>query len=227
MEVRRRKQEEYGARESEFFRGGLQRGETCGVFRQVVGSSGADGFIQYDFPAEELRDAVELVGDELVLGIAEGIGPAGHDADFLLCPQRGRFPVGSVVAGVELVDDILQLGGDAPPVNGRPEDHKVGGGHLLNDFDGVVDLDAVAAVALAGIAVAAGAERKVIDVQGLDRVARAEAVFDRAQGMGGVAVPAGASVQDKDVHLGFSWVMIDAVKERWLEFRLSDTPGPS
>ena len=185
---------------SELFRGGGELGEAGGVLREVVGGCGADGFVQDDFPAEEFRDAVELVGDELVFGIREGIRAAGDDADLLLRPQGGLFPVGGVVAGIELVDDVLQLRGDAPPVDGRPEDDEVGFGDFIDDLDGVVRLDAVAAVALACVAVAAGAEREVVDVQGFDRVSGLQAVFDGAQGVGGVSVLAGASVQDQDVH---------------------------
>ena len=185
--------EEGERRESEFFRGGLQLGEASGVLRQVAGSSGADGFVQDDFPAEEIRDAVELIGNELVFGIAEGIRAACHDADLLLRAERGLR--GGVVPGIELVYDVLQLGGDAPPVDGRAEDHEVGGGDFVDDRDRIVGHDAAAAVALAGVAVSAGLEREVIHVQGFDRVARLEAVFDGAQGVGGIAVLAGASVQ--------------------------------
>ena len=102
---------------------------------------------------------MELVGNEAVFDVVDGFRSAGDDADFLLRPQGGRFPVGGFrVPGVELVDDVFQLCGDTPPVDGRAEDHEVGIRDLIDDPDRVVGLDAVASVALAGVAVAAGAE---------------------------------------------------------------------
>ena len=82
------------------------------------------------------------------------------------------------------------------------EDDEVGVGDLVDDLDRVVGLDAVAAVALAGVAVAAGAEREVVDVQGFDGVVPLQSLLDRAQGVGGVAVLAGAAVQDQGVQSG-------------------------
>ena len=145
---------------------------------------------------------MELVGNEAVFDIVDGFRAAGDDADFLFRPQGGRSVGGFRISGIELVDDILQLGGDAPPVDGRTEDDEVGIGDLVDDFDRVVGLDAIAAVALAGVAVAAGAEREIIDVQGFDRVMLFQTVFDRAQGVSGVSVLAGAAVQEQDIHGG-------------------------
>ena len=41
---------------SELFGGGFQFGEAGGVLCEVVGGSGADGFVEDDFPAEETRE---------------------------------------------------------------------------------------------------------------------------------------------------------------------------
>ena len=72
---------------SELFGGGPEFGEAGGVLREVAGGGGADGFVEDDFPAEEIRDAMELVGDELVFGIAEGIRASGHA--FVHIPDTG------------------------------------------------------------------------------------------------------------------------------------------